>query len=77
MIRFPRFVTGLLNSTNLGGIGKMKLIKTDLAHPSLQFKKVGKVWFVSVGSRYRAVATPIEGGFLWVWISKQRETFYH
>jgi hypothetical protein len=45
-----------------------QLLKADLSHPSLQFKKVGKVWSARVGSNYRAVATPIEGGFLWIWI---------
>jgi hypothetical protein len=44
------------------------LLKTDSTHSSLQFKKVGKVWSARVGSHYRAVAAPIKGGFLWVWI---------
>jgi hypothetical protein len=44
------------------------MIKADHSHPSLQFKKVGKVWSARVGSHYRAVATPVDGGFLWVWI---------
>jgi hypothetical protein len=39
----------------------------------LQFKKVGKVWSVRVGLYYRAVATPIEGGFLWFWIGTHAE----
>ena len=50
-----------------------QLLKADLSHPSLQFKKVGKVWSARVGSNYRAVATPIEGGFLWVWIGTHAE----
>jgi len=45
-----------------------QMIKADNSHPSLQFKKVGKVWSARVGSHYRAVATSIDGGFLWVWI---------
>ncbi|NOU21718.1 MAG: hypothetical protein HOO93_07995 [Methyloglobulus sp.] len=44
------------------------LLKSDPNHPSLQFKKVGKVWSVRVGLHYRAIATQIDGGFLWVWI---------
>jgi hypothetical protein len=44
------------------------LLKSDPSHPSLQFKKVGKVWSVRVGLHYRAIATQIDGGFLWVWI---------
>jgi hypothetical protein len=41
-----------------------KLFKVDPFHPSLQFKKIGKVWSARVDSYYRAVATPIESGFL-------------
>ncbi|MFM8330441.1 MAG: hypothetical protein ACKN9T_02005 [Candidatus Methylumidiphilus sp.] len=50
-----------------------ELLKADISHPSLQFKKVGKVWSARVGSNYRAVATQIEGGFLWVWIGTHAE----
>jgi hypothetical protein len=50
-----------------------QLLKADHSHPSLQFKKVGKVWSARVGSNYRAVATRIEGGFLWVWIGTHAE----
>ena len=50
-----------------------KLLKADPFHPSLQLKKVGKVWSARVGSHYRAVATPIESGFLWIWIGTHAE----
>ncbi|MCX7109857.1 MAG: hypothetical protein NTX45_06970 [Proteobacteria bacterium] len=50
-----------------------QLLKADISHPSLQFKKVGKVWSARVGSNYRAVATQIGGGFLWVWIGTHAE----
>jgi hypothetical protein len=50
-----------------------QLLKTDSNHSSLQFKKVGKVWSARVGLNYRAVATPIDGGFLWVWIGTHAE----
>jgi hypothetical protein len=50
-----------------------ELLQADIGHPSLQFKKCGKVWSARVGSNYRAVATPIEGGFLWVWIGTHAE----
>jgi hypothetical protein len=50
-----------------------QLLKNDAAHPSLQFKKVGKLWSARVGSDYRALATRIEGGFLWVWIGTHVE----
>jgi hypothetical protein len=50
-----------------------QLLKADISHPSLQFKKIGKVWSARVGSNYRAVATQIDGGFLWVWIGTHAE----
>ena len=50
-----------------------QLLKDNSAHPSLQFKKVGKVWSVRIGSNYRAITSPIEGGFLWVWIGTHSE----
>lgn len=50
-----------------------QLLKNDAAHPSLQFKKVGKLWSARVGSDYRTLATQIEGGFLWVWIGTHAE----
>jgi hypothetical protein len=50
-----------------------QLLKLNQSHPSLQFKKVGKVWSARVGSHYRAIATPIEDGFLWIWIGTHAE----
>ncbi len=50
-----------------------KLLKDNPHHPSLQFKKTGKVWSVRVGSNHRAVAAQIEGGFLWFWIGSHAE----
>ena len=50
-----------------------RLLQADSTHPSLHFKKVGKVWSARVGSHYRAIATPVEDGFLWVWIGTHSE----
>lgn len=50
-----------------------QLLKDNPSHPSLQFKKVGKVWSARVGLYYRAVSVPIEGGFLWIWIGSHAE----
>jgi len=49
------------------------LLRNNPSHPSLQFKKVGKVWSVRVGSNYRAIATQIEEGYLWIWIGTHAE----
>ena len=49
------------------------LLKKNPRHPSLHFKKVGKVWSARVGIHHRAIATEIEGGFLWVWIGSHAD----
>jgi hypothetical protein len=50
-----------------------QLLKADHSHPSLHFKKLGKVWSARVGARYRALAVEVEGGYLWVWIGSHAE----
>ena len=42
-------------------------------HPSLDFKKVGKVWSVRVGDHYRALARERAEGFVWFWIGTHEE----
>lgn len=49
------------------------LLKADRNHPSLRFKKLGKVWSARVGLQYRAIAVEVPGGFLWVWIGSHSE----
>ena len=49
------------------------LLKENSHHPSLQFKKCGKVWSARVGISYRAIAAAIDGGFLWIWIGTYAE----
>jgi hypothetical protein len=50
-----------------------ELLKRDLRHPSLQFKKVGRYWSVRVGLHYRALAMEVEGDMLWFWIGSHAE----
>jgi hypothetical protein len=51
-----------------------RLWREDSRHPSLQFKKVGKrVWSARVGDHFRAVAAPVEGGFVWFWIGSHAD----
>jgi len=49
------------------------LLQRDPRHPSLHFKKTGKVWSARVGLHHRALAVPYENGFLWVWIGTHAE----
>jgi hypothetical protein len=49
------------------------LLKSDPSHPSLHFKKVGKLWSARVGSHHRALAVPDGADYIWVWIGTHDE----
>jgi len=49
------------------------LLKKDQKHPSLHFKKIGKLWSVRVGKNYRALAMQDNEGYIWVWIGNHAE----
>ena len=44
---------------------KYNLLRTDPWHPSLHFKRVGRLWSVRVGIGYRALAMAGEEGPVW------------
>jgi len=50
-----------------------QILKSDPRHPSLHFKKIGKLWSVRVGAHYRALAVEIKGGMYWIWIGTHAE----
>jgi hypothetical protein len=49
------------------------LLKENPRHPSLHFKKAGKVWSVRIGLEYRAIAIENDSDFIWVWIGSHDE----
>ena len=49
------------------------LLKSDLRHPSLHFKKLGNHWSARVGAHYRALAVEVDGGMTWFWIGTHAE----
>ena len=49
------------------------LLREDPKHPSLHFKKVGKVWSARVSASYRALAVPDGEDYIWVWIGTHDE----
>ncbi len=49
------------------------LLKENPAHPSLHFKKVGKLWSVRVGPHHRALAVEDGADFISVWIRPHDE----
>jgi hypothetical protein len=50
-----------------------QLLEANPRHPSLHFKKVGRFWSARVTDDYRALAIPVEDGFIWFWIGTHAE----
>ena len=50
-----------------------ELLKENPKHPSLHFKKVGKLWSARVGIDHRALAMEDGNGYIWVWIGTHEE----
>lgn len=50
-----------------------ELLKNDLNHRSLYFKKIGKFYSVRVGINYRALAFKDGEDYIWVWIRSHEE----
>jgi len=49
-------------------------LRENPRHPSLRFKKVGKLWSARVGRDHRALAMEDEGDYVvWVWIDTHEE----
>ena len=45
-----------------------QLLKADSRHASLHLKRIGKLWSVRVGDRYRALGQDVPDGIEWFWI---------
>jgi hypothetical protein len=50
-----------------------ELLRADPRHPSLHFKRVGRLWSVRVGIGYRALAVNGDDGPVWFWIGSHAE----
>jgi len=50
-----------------------ELLKGNPSHPSLHFKKVGKLWSARAGINHRALAVEDGADFIWVWIGSHDE----
>lgn len=50
-----------------------RLLKENARHPSLHFKRVGKLWSVRIGISHRALAVRDGPDFIWVWIGTHDE----
>ena len=49
------------------------LLKADPRHPSLHFKKVGRMWSVRIGIHYRVAAVEDGADIVWFWIGHHSE----
>ena len=49
------------------------LLKNNPKHPSLHFKRLGNLWSVRIGARYRALGTDVDDGIVWIWIGTHAE----
>ena len=52
-----------------------ELLKADREHPSLHFRKIGRLWSARVGLRYRALGLNKEedNTVVWFWIGTHTE----
>ena len=50
-----------------------ELLRTNPRHPSLHFKRIGKLWSVHAGIHHRALGTEVPDGIMWVWIGTHGE----
>jgi hypothetical protein len=49
------------------------LLRANPRHPSLHFKKVGRLCSVRAGPGYRTLAAEAPGGLIWFWIGSHDE----
>jgi hypothetical protein len=49
------------------------LLKSDSAHRSLQFKKIGPLWSARVGLHYRSLGIEAASDVVWFWIGSHDE----
>ena len=50
-----------------------QLLKADPKHPSLHFKKIGKLLSVRVGGHYRSLGLDKSEGVVWFWIGSHAD----
>ncbi len=71
--RFWKYFNGLSEDVKRIAEKNFELLKKNPTHPSLHFKKVGRIWSARVGIRHRALAVKDKEDFIWVWIGTHDE----
>lgn len=49
------------------------LLKRDPRHPSLHFKRIGRLWSARVNDDYRVLAFEYQDDLIWFWIGPHAE----
>ena len=65
---FWKFLESLPPSVQHLARKNFDLLKADPGHPSLHFKKIGRMRSVRIGLRHRALGVESSEGILWFWI---------
>jgi hypothetical protein len=71
--RFWTLFAGLPQDAQTVARKNFELLKDNPSHPSLHFKKVGRLWSVRAGISHRALAVEDGEDFTWVWIGRHDE----
>jgi len=50
-----------------------QMLLHDPRHPSLHFKRIGRLWSARVGLHHRALATERNEEVVWIWIGIQAD----
>jgi hypothetical protein len=71
--RFWRSYRGLPKEVRQLADRSYALLKNNPAHPSLHFKKVGKLWSARIGLHHRAIAAEAGADLVWFWIGSHAD----
>ena len=71
--RFWTLFAGLPQSVQAVARKNFELLEASPSHPSLHFKRVGKLWSVRAGISHRALAAEDGEDYTWVWIGRHDE----
>ena len=71
--RFWTLYEGMPSAVRAVADKNFALLKADPRHASLHFKRIGKIWSVRVGDRYRALGHDVPDGIQWFWIGSHAE----
>ena len=52
---------------------KFEILRNNPSHPSLHFKRIGKLWSARIDRNHRALALADGGDFIWIWIGTHDE----